>query len=70
MSNMIINYYTEKTIEMALEAVSGGDSRVRAWPGTNVDFTFGPDRGAEIEGALALLGRMLECLKCTIVDCA
>lgn len=70
MSNMIINDYTEKTIEMALEAVNGGDSKVRAWPGTDFELTSGPNRGAEMEGALALLGKMLECLNRATIDCA
>ncbi|KAF3036014.1 hypothetical protein E8E11_005662 [Didymella keratinophila] len=55
MSCLVINPFTERTIDLMLEAVNG-DIRVRPWPGTDFEFTFGPDRGAQIEGALALLG--------------
>ncbi|KAJ4401070.1 hypothetical protein N0V91_008211 [Didymella pomorum] len=42
-------------IERALRAVNGGDSTVRPWPGTDFEFTFGPERGVQIGRALLLL---------------
>lgn len=61
MSCEILNEHTEETMRAALNSIGAGDLDNQVWPGTDFEFTFGENKGEEIEAALALLGTAPAC---------